>query len=459
MDKEITINESNKKYAALWLFLGITSLAIAGLFAIIVASARSPHIQNFFPVRDIFKTSLIIHVNLSVTVWFIAFGGVLWSIFNKKKFNFSDIFLFFFSLIGVLLLITAPFSGEGESYLNNYIPVLDNKVFFYGLTMFGLGIFVYLISLLISILKDIPNLISQIHNPIKFGIFSSIIITIIAYICFIYSFEQISRPENADKYSPQDFFDILFWGGGHVIQFTYIQLMLVCWLVMNESIGLKLKLSNKILTILLSLNLIFVIPSFYPYFAYEITDPAHKIFFTTQMRHGGGTVSGIIGFFIIIAMLGQKIPKEKLIERNCLISSIILFGTGGVIGFLISEINVTVPAHYHGSIVGVTLAFMGMTYYLMPKLGFTEIKGKIARWQPFIYSAGQLMHIIGLAWSGGYGVLRKSPEIMLISKAQISMGLMGLGGLLSIIGGLLFVIVVFTSIFKSPIFLRLRKSN
>ena len=58
---------------------------------------------------------------------------------------------------------------------------------------------------------------------------------------------------------------------------------------------------------------------------------------------------------------------------------------------------------------------------------------------------GQLMHIVGLVWSGGYGVQRKvaGAEQVLRSTAEIAgMGLMGLGGLIAIIGGLLFVVVV-----------------
>jgi len=55
------------------------------------------------------------------------------------------------------------------------------------------------------------------------------------------------------------------------------------------------------------------------------------------------------------------------------------------------------------------------------------------------------MHIIGLVWSGGYGVQRKvaGAEQVLRSTGEVAgMGLMGLGGLIAIIGGLLFVVVV-----------------
>jgi hypothetical protein len=66
---------------------------------------------------------------------------------------------------------------------------------------------------------------------------------------------------------------------------------------------------------------------------------------------------------------------------------------------------------------------------------------------------GQLMHIIGLVWSGGYGVQRKvaGSEQVLRSTAEVAgMGLMGLGGLIAIIGGLLFVVVVLRAMRSRP---------
>ncbi|MCX7175133.1 MAG: cytochrome C oxidase subunit I, partial [Proteobacteria bacterium] len=72
--------------------------------------------------------------------------------------------------------------------------------------------------------------------------------------------------------------------------------------------------------------------------------------------------------------------------------------------------------------------------------------------QPYVYGCGQLMHIVGLVWSGGYGVQRKvaGAEQVLRSSGEIAgMGLMGLGGLVAIIGGLLFVVVVIASVRKA----------
>jgi glucose dehydrogenase len=58
------------------------------------------------------------------------------------------------------------------------------------------------------------------------------------------------------------------------------------------------------------------------------------------------------------------------------------------------------------------------------------------------------MHILGLAWSGGYGVQRKvaGAEQVLVSLPQkIGMGMMGLGGLIAVIGGVMFVWVCLRS--------------
>ena len=63
------------------------------------------------------------------------------------------------------------------------------------------------------------------------------------------------------------------------------------------------------------------------------------------------------------------------------------------------------------------------------------------------------MHIIGLVWSGGYGVQRKvagADQILRSSGEIAGMGLMGLGGMVAIVGGLLFVVVVMRAVRDLP---------
>jgi len=135
------------------------------------------------------------------------------------------------------------------------------------------------------------------------------------------------------------------------------------------------------------------------------------------------------------------------------LASLLLFGVGGVIGLMISGSNVKIPAHYHGSIVGVTLAFMGLVYLLLPRFGFGAVSSRIAVWQLWLYAGGQLLHVAGLVWSGGYGVQRKvagADQALRSIEAVIAMGVMGLGGLIAVIGGTLFLVLAFAAVLRRP---------
>jgi heme/copper-type cytochrome/quinol oxidase subunit 1 len=94
-----------------------------------------------------------------------------------------------------------------------------------------------------------------------------------------------------------------------------------------------------------------------------------------------------------------------------------------------------------------------LVFSLLPRLGYGAVQGRLAVAQPWLYGGGQLLHIVGLVWSGGYGVQRKvaGSEQVLRSTAEVAgMGLMGLGGLLAIAGGLLFVVVVVRAMRGAP---------
>jgi heme/copper-type cytochrome/quinol oxidase subunit 1 len=105
--------------------------------------------------------------------------------------------------------------------------------------------------------------------------------------------------------------------------------------------------------------------------------------------------------------------------------------------------------------VGVTLAFMGLTYDLLPRLGYAGPNRRLATLQPYVYGGGQLLHVAGLAWSGGYGVQRKvaGTDQALDGMEKIAaMGLMGFGGLVAIIGGFLFLVIVLAAMLRpSPV--------
>jgi len=191
------------------------------------------------------------------------------------------------------------------------------------------------------------------------------------------------------------------------------------------------------------------------YLAYDVVSIEHYRMQTWLMRIGGGLA--IVPFAAAVLHAWIKAPKPSAVTaplKACLIWSLALFGAGGLIGLAITGSNVKIPAHYHGSIVGVTLAFMGLVYYLLPRMGFGRPQGRLARLQPALYGGGQLLHIVGLLWSGGYGVQRKvagGEQVLHTAEQVAGMGLMGLGGLLAVAGGVVFAILVLRSLWTSSI--------
>jgi hypothetical protein len=181
------------------------------------------------------------------------------------------------------------------------------------------------------------------------------------------------------------------------------------------------------------------------YLSAETGSALHRELFTWQMAFGGSLAALPIGLAVTAGLVtAPERPREPALA-GALAWSIALFGFGGALGFMIDYSDVTVPAHYHGCIVGITLAFMGLTYHLLPKLGYAPVNARLANWQTHLYGVGQMLHVSGLAWAGRAGVQRKTAgaEQMLDSTERlISMGIMGIGALLSVVGGVLFLVLV-----------------
>ncbi len=68
------------RLSAAWMLLALASLAVSGVFSVLLVLSRTPGIKDVFPLVDFFHVALVVHVDLSVLVWFLAFAGVLWSL-------------------------------------------------------------------------------------------------------------------------------------------------------------------------------------------------------------------------------------------------------------------------------------------------------------------------------------------------------------------------------------------
>lgn len=442
-DYELSIRSATARETTTgWLTLGLIALVAAGIFSILLVLARTPFVQGLIPFIDFFRIALVVHVTLSVLIWLLAVSAATWSLNSKTDKPVWDRLSLLLAASGTLAIIIAPFIGAGDPQISNYVPVLQHPLFFAGLLLFMTGIGSHLIRSVTTRNRLTSRLTGT--DSLHAGITLSAMLAAIAIVSVFASWRGIPADMGGQIY-----FEFLFWGGGHVMQFSYTLLMMIAWVVLANASGCRYELTPRLTLVFLIFLSLPVITVPFLYLAHDVTTAGHRIAFTELMKYGG---LSCLPLGLAVAASLWKANKlqggESSYLRSALVSSLLLFAAGGILGFMIAGLDIVIPAHYHGATVGVTIAFMGLTYYLLPRLGFGPLPQRMATWQPYLYGGGQLMHIIGLAWTGGYGVQRKTAGTAqgLEGLGQIAgMGLMGLGGLISVIGGLLFLIVAWKS--------------
>lgn len=442
-----------------WLKNGIIALAIAGLYSIILVLLRTPQLSHFFTDKSMFKSALVIHVNLSVLVWLLSMMAMSWSL-NKFKTGFENVYSIL-AFLGMVLMALSPLYPESVPIMNNYIPMLENIVFIVGLSLFGVGILCFAVqTVFTSFIRCYDGYGGRL---IAITNFTSSLMFILVWCCFALSYRELDTLVEIVPLDLDFYYEMLYWSGGHLLQFIYTQLLVLALLLLVEVWkGGEVKFSS-VYEVLLALNFFLSLAVFVGHAKFDLADGTFKEFYTLHMIYTGGVVPTI---FIVLLYFEIFQDHKKNIVGFIPISffaSSLLFLSGGLIGVIISGVNVTIPAHYHGSIVGISVALMGLSYLVcfrhkiqenisdnlgvvskflvLTKKDSSEQGIKSASWQLLILTIGQLLHVAGLALAGGYGVLRKTPDGDIALSAKIYMGMVGGGGLIAIIGGLMFVYI------------------
>ena len=231
----------------------------------------------------------------------------------------------------------------------NYIPVLHGPLFLAGLVVFGLGVGVQVLRSLLTAPRLGPAIDGE--RALRFGLTASAICVAVALLAFAWSLAAV--PTELDR---RTYYEILFWGGGHALQFAWTLLMLVGWLWLAQACGARVPLSPRITLLMFALALVSVFATPYAYLAHDVASVEHRNVHTAAMRFGGGAAILPVALAVLLALLplrGLDAVRRPL--RAALVSSMLLFAAGGLIGLAIGGNNVKIPAHYHGCIFGVTL--------------------------------------------------------------------------------------------------------
>jgi hypothetical protein len=432
--------KQTKTLAERWLWLGVTALAVAGIFAIILVVARTPQLAALTLFQQLFSVALVVHVDLSVLMWFIAMLGLGTSLLLERytlPWRYWPNAAWITVAVSTALIAFSPLDPQWDVIKSNYIPVLQNRIFLLALGVLAAGLVVLILPVLAQV-KKLPRLIRE-ANLVELSWLAAGFTTALALVGFYRSGQTLPMGLPLDEMYEQ-----LFWVGGHILQFSFSLLMMGAWLALLNALDVALPSRCLVLATIVLMVLGAFASLLTPIL--HASDTNDFVYDETRIMIELGAVgSGILAVLVVANLLKGKFMRANRAYLSCLLMSLTLFAAGSFLGVMIVGQNVTIPAHYHGMIVGITLALMGYAYSLLPRFGYPSVAHtRLAFWQPIIYGIGQLMHIGGLGYSGGYGVLRKTPGAIegIGTNVKIALGIMGLGGTLAIIGGILFVVVM-----------------
>ncbi|MDX1950232.1 MAG: hypothetical protein SFT90_07030 [Rickettsiales bacterium] len=428
----------NKNFSKYWLFIGFTALAISGIFAIFLVLGRSPYFTNLIPHIDFFRSALTIHVNLSVLIWLLSIFSAIGFLSIQKNFFLAKIPLFL-AVSAIAILTFSIFDFNSKAYINNYVPFTESKFLQFAIYLFIFAIFINAILIIADFNFS--------HNA-YISSFCGSIIFILSVFSLVKTYNILTSQEFKNLFFEADFYEKLFWPFGHILMFLYSAIAIYAWFTIAMLIASKLGYTanlrlKKGLEICQITNLFCAIIAVPICFLYKPSDFEFTDLYTKHMIYFGGFSSSLA--IILTAKEFFKIFKfndnHKFIFYN-FFWSVLLFLSGGFIALLIEGSNTKIPAHYHGSIIGISLALMGLSFYFLEIYGYKIIANHFIKYQAHLYGLGQIIHITGLAISGGYGALRKTPAVMQSFEGKFYMGLMGFGGFLAIIGGFYFIVAV-----------------
>jgi hypothetical protein len=434
-----------------WLHLALGSLVVAGLFALAVVVGRTPPFDRLVTDPEFFRRCLVGHVNLALVTWFLSFLAAL-SLMTPSPRRAGRVahMAVHLATAGIALIVVGTLVPAGHPLLANYVPTIDNALFQGGQLLFGAGIVASLATRRLWIGAADAGAVDM-APAAQAGLRAIALALGLAAITL--AFTALTMPAHADAGVR---FDRLVWGIGHVLQLVSVIGMISVWIVLLTPVLGAAPVSAPAAR---ALFLALVLPwSAAPLFALAGADSvAYLLGFTALMRWCVFPVTGVFlllcGTALVRAWRAGALPARSFGDPrvSSFLVSAALTLLGFVLGAAIRGANTMVPAHYHAALSAITVAFMAMTFVLLPVFGVAIPRGWAARaaaWQAPLYGLGMLIFASGFALAGSHGMGRKlyGAEQAARGAAQsVGLALMGAGGLIAVTGGVLFLAIVLTA--------------
>src|SRR5512143_2085437 len=467
---------------------GVVALLFGGILALLVTTTRWQAIHLLPP--DWFYLVLTAH-GLNMLVFWIIFFEIAVLYFCASTLLRCRLATpqmawvgFWLMVVGALVNNYSVFRGDSSVMFTSYAPMGAHWSFYLGLILFAvgalIGCFVFLGTLVVAKNErtyngSVPLVTFGAVTACIIAIFTIAAGAIILIPTFLWSLGLISHIDSL-------MYRTVWWGFGHSSQQINVAAHVSVWYAVAAIVFGAKPMSERVSRGAFLLYILFLqLASAHHLLADPGLTSNWKIFNTSyamylavlaSMVHGL-TVPGSIevaqrekGYNRGLFEWLRKAPWGNPVFSGMFISLIGFGFLGGISGVmmgteqlnLIIHNTIYVPGHFHATVVvGTTLAFMALTYFLIPTLFRRELMfPAMAKWQTWVYGLGMMSFSVFMMGAGTLGVPRRHWDMAFSGAilphefpgtAYLMMGLMAVSGLAAIVGGGMYLLNTVASVF------------
>ena len=386
--------------------------------------------------------------------------------------------MFFVSMmvIGAIVNNVAVYQGSSSVMMTSYVPMMAAPSFYAGLILFAVGALIGCFVFLGTLVVAKRDKTYQGSVPlVTFGAVTACIIAVFTIasgaIILIPTFlMSIGLVEKVDPLV----YRTIWWAFGHSSQQINVAAHISIWYAVAAiAFGAK-PMSERVSRGAFLLYILFLqLASAHHLLAdpglstgWKVVNTSYFMYFAVlaSMIHGL-TIPGAMevaqrakGFNKGLFEWLRKAPWGNPVFSGMFISLVGFGFLGGISGVVLGteQINMLmhntfyVPGHFHTTVVvGTTLAFMSITYLLVPALFRREMMfPKLCQIQPYLYGLSMIVLSLVMMGAGTLGVSRRHWDMAFSGApfqyewpgaAYLMMGLVGIAGIAAIAGGAIFI--------------------
>lgn len=465
----------------------VVALLVGGILAIGVVLTRWPAVHwldadTFYMVLTAHGIDMLIFwiIFFEVAVLYFCSSTLLRCRLATPKLAWAAYVLM---LVGAVMNNVAVFQGGSSVMMTSYVPMMASSWFYLGLILFAVGALIACFIFFGTLVIAKRDKTYQGSVPlVTFGAITAAIIAVFtitsgAIILIPTWLMSLGVVQSVDALV----YRTIWWAFGHSSQQINVAAHISIWYAVAAiAFGAK-PMSERVSRMAFLLYILFLqIASAHHLLAdpgvstaWKVVNTSYFMYFAVlaSMIHGL-TIPGAIevaqrakGYNNGLFEWLRKAPWGNPVFSGMFIALIGFGFLGGISGVMMGteQLNmiihntIYVPGHFHATVVvGTTLSFMALTYYLIPVLFRREmIAPTLAKWQPYLFGFSMYFFCLVMMGAGTLGVSRRHWDMAFNGAAlayewpgaaYLMMGLVGISGVAAIAGGAIYIYVTVGSL-------------